>query len=532
MVSSIENFGSYKDKWIAKQPLYQWSAFLSVSLATLLAYSLIRSAYLLYFHPLSQFPGPRAAKLSKRWVRKLHPMPEEEFERLHQKYRKWTFLQILICCIANQNCLSECDAIRVAPNELHLTDPNLYKVIYAQTGEFRKYTSFYAAFNLAHTVFGEDDPTKHKIRRRMLSLYFSQKAVVGIQPLILEALANVSQRLAKRDLTRPINIYGLARSLTTDLITAYSFAHSVGTLQSCDEDFTPHNSITDTFDAAALFTLARAYQPTFRWLQDHIPQVLAERLSPTAKAVKGYNVECARILQAYKNNTNKGTNPIIFDGLVDVPETQMVTEAANIIAAGSDTTAFTLAYACYQLCRNADIMKRLVTEVDAAYRASSDRHLTLVELESIPYLNAVVKEVVRAAHAIPGRLPRVVPSNLKVPLVVDGKVVPAGTVVGMSAYTMHRNKEVWGEDAAIFNPDRWLGEDSKRLMNNMVTFSKGNRGCIGQNLALAELHHVLAYLTHEFDMSLAEETKEMHVFDAFTTQMEPVWLHLKNRTSL
>ncbi|KAJ9419789.1 hypothetical protein FOXG_06961 [Fusarium oxysporum f. sp. lycopersici 4287] len=69
------------------------------------------------------------------------------------------------------------------------------------------------------------------------------------------------------------------------------------------------------------------------------------------------------------------------------------------------------------------------------------------------YLNASVREVVRFAIASPGRLPRVVPQGGKT-LVVDGRVVPAGSIIGMSAYTMNFSKGLWGDDAATFNPDR------------------------------------------------------------------------------
>lgn len=54
------------------------------------------------------------------------------------------------------------------------------------------------------------------------------------------------------------------------------------------------------------------------------------------------------------------------------------------------------------------------------------------------------------------------------------------TIVSMSAHTVHTNVGVWGPDARHFNPDRWLGPDAKKLEQYQVTFSKGNRMCIGQ----------------------------------------------------
>lgn len=54
----------------------------------------------------------------------------------------------------------------------------------------------------------------------------------------------------------------------------------------------------------------------------------------------------------------------------------------------------------------------------------------------------------------------------------------------MSTYTMHTNEEVWGPDARVFNPDRWLQPGAKSLEQYLCTFSKGARMCIGQKFVL------------------------------------------------
>jgi hypothetical protein len=49
----------------------------------------------------------------------------------------------------------------------------------------------------------------------------------------------------------------------------------------------------------------------------------------------------------------------------------------------------------------------------------------------------------------------------------------------MSAYYMNRDTSIWGTDAHLLNPDRWLGEGSKRLNDQLFSSSKGARNCIG-----------------------------------------------------
>lgn len=76
----------------------------------------------------------------------------------------------------------EARTIRIAPNELHIDDTSLYKVIYRQGTPYMKHEPFYLGFN-AHspTVFTEVDPHKHKERRRMLNPYFLRAGVLKLE---------------------------------------------------------------------------------------------------------------------------------------------------------------------------------------------------------------------------------------------------------------------------------------------------------------------------------------------------------------
>lgn len=49
----------------------------------------------------------------------------------------------------------------------------------------------------------------------------------------------------------------------------------------------------------------------------------------------------------------------------------------------------------------------------------------------------------------------------------------------MSSYTMNMSEEIFGADARVFNPERWLRPDSKQLGEHIYSFSKGPRMCIG-----------------------------------------------------
>jgi cytochrome P450 len=70
--------------------------------------------------------------------------------------------------------------------------------------------------------------------------------------------------------------------------------------------------------------------------------------------------------------------------------------------------------------------------------------------------------------------------------------VPGGTRIGYGGFSVLRNKKIWGEDADVFRPERWLeGEKIKDLeLTWEVIFNAGRYQCLGKNVALMELNKV------------------------------------------
>ena len=110
---------------------------------------------------------------------------------------------------------------------------------------------------------------------------------------------------------------------------------------------------------------------------------------------------------------------------------------------------------------------------------------------------------------IGGILERIVPAEgLTLP---DGRFIAPGTKVGISAWVSSRNKEIYGEDADIYRPERWLKAENesdddfaarlKKMKDCDFTFGAGRRVCTGQHLAGLELHKITATLFSHFDVS-------------------------------
>lgn len=101
--------------------------------------------------------------------------------------------------------------LRVGPNELHISDPEVYKDIYKQVDPFPKYEPFYMSFNSPHTVFSETDAAKHKERRRLLNPLFSRAGILKLEPLIREKLSILDEKIKRLSNQQAINVYDAFR---------------------------------------------------------------------------------------------------------------------------------------------------------------------------------------------------------------------------------------------------------------------------------------------------------------------------------
>ena len=125
----------------------------------------------------------------------------------------------------------------------------------------------------------------------------------------------------------------------------------------------------------------------------------------------------------------------------------------------------------YYLLKNPASYAKLQSEIDDFDREGKfSNPISYAEANKMPYLQAVMKEAMRMHPAVGISMPRYVPSG---GAEIDGRWYPAGTVVGVNAWVIHRNKEVFGEDADAFRPERWLESDSKakEMARNMYQVS-------------------------------------------------------------
>jgi cytochrome P450 len=106
-------------------------------------------------------------------------------------------------------------------------------------------------------------------------------------------------------------------------------------------------------------------------------------------------------------------------------------------------------------------------------------------VQAIPYLDACLKEALRVHHALGFNIDRLVPSGGR--KVLD-EFLPVGTIVSKNAWTVHQDKGIFGDDVALFRPERWLEDKEKSagMWKYMFHFGAGSHLCFGRNIAMLE----------------------------------------------
>ncbi|KAH9948320.1 cytochrome P450 monooxygenase [Amylocystis lapponica] len=185
-----------------------------------------------------------------------------------------------------------------------------------------------------------------------------------------------------------------------------------------------------------------------------------------------------------------------------LPESEIIAQVSILIFTAMDTTSNTLARILHLLAEHPKVQEHLRKEI---VEARGGENLAYEKLMQLPYLDAVIRETLRLAH-----------QDVILPLSkpirgVDGRMmseieVPRGTTVMIGILGWNRSKDVWGEDASEWKPERWLSSLPEAvtdahipgIFSHLMTFLGGGRACIGFKFAETEIKAVLATLVPSF----------------------------------
>ncbi len=121
---------------------------------------------------------------------------------------------------------------------------------------------------------------------------------------------------------------------------------------------------------------------------------------------------------------------------------------------------------------NRRVQDKLHKELDEQLGTEDETVVTENQVKRLPYLDACINEGLRLHSTSSLGLPRVVPED---GLTVMDRYFPAGTVLSVPSYTIHRDEKIWGDDIESFRPERWFERDSTDIQKTFNPFSIGPR---------------------------------------------------------
>ncbi|KAK7034511.1 hypothetical protein VNI00_012358 [Paramarasmius palmivorus] len=436
---------------------------------------------------------------------------------------------------------------------LMIRDPRaLQHMFHKSTYKYRKSADTVQA---TYKIFGPGVATVqgsiHQRQRKILNPAFS---ATQMKPLvsIFQKITNTLSVKWKEQLQSGSQVIDTTKwfpNMTLDVLGESVFEYDFGALESSDNKLADmvRNLFVDTTrptPAKYLYRALRRNLPSsIRRLTEFFPTKEDVRWKAWLDASQG---EAKKLYERKMQDETSQENDILgvisralhaTDPEKQLDQEEALSQMATIILAGHETSANTLTWLFYQLARHPADQEKLLKEIQHVKEQKGDEELTANDFEAMPFLNAVIKETLRL-HPIVSSLLREPETDDVIPLAYPvvsksgemlGEIpVVEGQRIVVSIIGYNYLKEVWGDDAEEWNPERHL--DSKRqttlgVYGNLMTFSAGIRSCIGWRFAVHEVQTVAVNLLESFQFSMPKDVEVMMVQAGFTQPMVKGRLH-------
>ncbi|KAB2073848.1 hypothetical protein ES319_A07G112500v1 [Gossypium barbadense] len=390
---------------------------------------------------------------------------------------------------------------------------NIEHVLRTRFDNYPKGPHWQAAFHdlLGQGIFNSDGES-WLIQRKTAALEFTTRT-------LRQAMGRWVNRTIKNRLwcildkasneKKAVDLQDLLLRLTFDNICGLTFGKDPKTLS----HELPDNPFATAFDTATEATLNRLLYPGLLWRLKKILGIGAEkRLKSSLRIVENYMNEAIEarkeapsddLLSRFMKKKDAGGN--LFTSTV------LQRIALNFVLAGRDTSSVALSWFFWLVMNHPEIEQKIINEISRVLRNTRgpdtkkwmEEPLMFDEADKLIYLKAALAETLRLYPSVPQDFKYVVEDDV----LPDGTLVPAGSTVTYSIYSVGRMKSIWGEDCMEFKPERWLSAEGDKFEApkdgyKFVAFNAGPRTCLGKDLAYLQMKSVASAVLLRYRVSL------------------------------
>ncbi len=331
-----------------------------------------------------------------------------------------------------------------------------------------------------------------RLQRRSLAPLFSPRQVADFAPGMQRVAEATVERLNHRRDGAVTDVGELTSRMALEVLEQTLFSQGLGREAS---EF--QRAVTSYFDSfGRLDPLDLIGAPAF------LPRFGRRRGRP---ALKFFNVAVDAIIATRKallDRGGEGPRDVLTlllaakdtESGAGLPDASIRANIVTFIMAGHETTANGLTWTLYLLSQSPEWRGRAEEEAERVFDPRRP-----ASFEQCEVLRAVFEEALRLYPPV---------AMLAREAIADDEIlgvrVPAGTVVAISPYVLHRRRGLWDNPDA-FDPSRFLGERRERIDRfAYIPFGAGPRVCIGMPFAMQEAIIILANLLRAFRFDLVE----------------------------
>ncbi|KAI1342698.1 benzoate 4-monooxygenase cytochrome P450 [Xylariaceae sp. FL0016] len=468
---------------------------------------------------LNRIPGPFVASFSNLW--KIAAVYHDDMPgwnaAAHKKYGP---------------------VVRIGPNHVSFESPEAFQTIHATRQAFFK-SDFYEVGAPIHggspleNLFSLRDPSHHAALRRNIGGLYTKTIVKDFEPHVDTSIDLFIKQLAQRTQNGPVRLdmSTWLHYFAYDCLCEVNVSKKFGMLERGGDVENAIGSADQIFYFVGIATQAPILQSLLNFVRSLVP---AEEAEPALRFAL-QEVDARRKAVSHESPTDMlGKFLDLHSEQPDRVSVRELTAAIFInLTAGHDVLAITLRAIWYYLARNERVLNKLREEIKLACSdLSPGSQLPFSEASKLPYLNAVIQETLRVHPNTGTIIERKAPPS---GVTIDGYYVPGGTIVGVNAWVLHANKEIYGEDADQFRPERWLeASDEKRLKMSQCLFSfgAGMHTCIGKNIAILMITKLVVEFYRRYDATLANPGKGWEVHGSWVTKQTGMVMNISRLPKL
>ncbi|KAJ8096377.1 hypothetical protein PM082_011539 [Marasmius tenuissimus] len=394
-------------------------------------------------------------------------------------------------------------------DRLFSSDPLVFKTIFNN----KIFDKHQWHLNTAGMLFGENSlfAVRHGTHSQLRSVFnpaFSPGKIEQLVQVFQEIAHKASAKLAEDCTSGPLrDVYEILQNAATDAVGEVVMGYNFDSVQSGgDEVSRNHHNIIAMSSAktksslvadsvlalfpAFIFRLAAKYLSTSDMLSLRRYRKVMDQWSDSLLNQKRDNLQLG-IEENDLLSIVVGINEKAGNHPSRLTRQQIKDQIPSILVAGQDTTGNTTAFALYEFAKRPEWQERVRNEL---LGVNGERR-TAAAYDRLQLLNAHIKETSRLHSALPHTFREALEDTI-IPLsepitTIDGRqisVIPIkkGQVVYAGIASYHRNIDIWGEDAEIFDPLRWVDERTANIKGptvgpyaNLATFIGGPNVCLG-----------------------------------------------------